>query len=118
MTSLDMAGVSFTILTVDPDRLALLDAPTSAPAWPSTSPVFAADRKPLVASPPKAVDEQKEQKVGSQLSRTDVQSVKKVICAISRRLVAASDQLNEWDSRVCGVWSDGLRLPVTSLRHY
>ena len=35
MTSLDMAGISLTILSVDDDRLRLLDAATSAPAWPN-----------------------------------------------------------------------------------
>lgn len=34
MTSLDAAGVSISTLRVDAERLALLDAPTSAPAWP------------------------------------------------------------------------------------
>lgn len=36
MSSLDMAGVSLSLLRVDDERLNLLDAPTSAPAWPRT----------------------------------------------------------------------------------
>ncbi|MBV9759726.1 MAG: dihydroxyacetone kinase subunit DhaK [Acidobacteriaceae bacterium] len=36
MTSLDAAGVSISILLVNDERLKLLDAPTSAPAWPRT----------------------------------------------------------------------------------
>ena len=35
MTSLDAAGVSISVLRVDDERLALLDAPTLAPAWPN-----------------------------------------------------------------------------------
>lgn len=35
MTSLDAAGVSISVLRVDNERLALLDAPTWAPAWPN-----------------------------------------------------------------------------------
>ncbi|MBV9502161.1 MAG: dihydroxyacetone kinase subunit DhaK [Acidobacteriaceae bacterium] len=35
MTSLEAAGLSFSILRVDEDRLRRLDAPTSAPAWPN-----------------------------------------------------------------------------------
>jgi triose/dihydroxyacetone kinase / FAD-AMP lyase (cyclizing) len=35
LTSLDMAGVSLTLLCVDDERLRLLDAATSAPAWPN-----------------------------------------------------------------------------------
>jgi dihydroxyacetone kinase len=34
VSSLDMAGVSISLMRVDDDRLRLLDAPTSAPAWP------------------------------------------------------------------------------------
>lgn len=37
MTSLDAAGVSLSSLRVDDERLRLLDAPTSAPAWPLNS---------------------------------------------------------------------------------
>jgi dihydroxyacetone kinase len=37
LSSLDMAGVSLTVMRVDEDRLRWLDAPTSAPAWPNAS---------------------------------------------------------------------------------
>ena len=37
MTSLEMAGVSLSLLRVDSDRLRLLDALTNAPAWPNAS---------------------------------------------------------------------------------
>ncbi len=36
VSSLDMAGVSLSLMKVDDERLKLLDAPTSAPAWPRT----------------------------------------------------------------------------------
>src|SRR4051812_28968063 len=35
MSSLEMAGVSISLLRVDEERLRLLDAPTTAPAWPN-----------------------------------------------------------------------------------
>ncbi len=35
VSSLDMAGVSVSVLRLDDDRLRRLDAPTSAPAWPN-----------------------------------------------------------------------------------
>ena len=38
MTSLEMAGVSLSLLRVDHERLRLLDAVTTAPAWPKASP--------------------------------------------------------------------------------
>src|SRR5947208_1584429 len=39
VSSLDMAGVSLSLMKVDDERLKLLDAPTSAPAWPRAYPV-------------------------------------------------------------------------------
>jgi triose/dihydroxyacetone kinase / FAD-AMP lyase (cyclizing) len=35
VSSLDMAGVSISLMRVDDERLRLLDAPTAAPAWPN-----------------------------------------------------------------------------------
>jgi dihydroxyacetone kinase len=35
LTSLDMAGISISLLAVDEERLRWLDSPTTAPAWPS-----------------------------------------------------------------------------------
>jgi len=35
MTSIDMAGFSISLLHLTPERTTLLDAPTSAPAWPA-----------------------------------------------------------------------------------
>jgi len=37
MTSLEMAGVSLSVLHLNEERLHLLDAPTTAPAWPNAS---------------------------------------------------------------------------------
>jgi hypothetical protein len=37
MTSLDMAGISLTLLLLDDPRARLLDAPTAAPGWPAAS---------------------------------------------------------------------------------
>jgi hypothetical protein len=35
LSSLDMAGISISVLGIDDDRLRWLDAPTTAPAWPN-----------------------------------------------------------------------------------
>ena len=48
LTALDMAGCSISVMTVDDDLLAALDAPASAPAWPGGGRVEAERR--LVAS--------------------------------------------------------------------
>jgi dihydroxyacetone kinase len=37
LSALEMAGVSLTVLPVDDQRLARLDAPTNAPAWPNAA---------------------------------------------------------------------------------
>src|SRR5262249_61652785 len=37
LSALEMAGVSLTVLPVDDARLARLDAPTDAPAWPNAA---------------------------------------------------------------------------------
>ena len=37
LSALDMAGASLTVLPVDDERLAHLDAPTDAPAWPNAA---------------------------------------------------------------------------------
>ncbi|MBG0565704.1 dihydroxyacetone kinase family protein [Actinoplanes aureus] len=49
LTTLDMAGVSLSLLPVDDELVAALDAPTTAPAWPHTT----APAEPgLVKAPP------------------------------------------------------------------
>ena len=44
MSSLEMAGVSLSVLSLDDERLRLLDAPTLAPAWPTA---FSQPRMPI-----------------------------------------------------------------------
>jgi dihydroxyacetone kinase len=53
MTSLEAAGVSLTTLRVDHERLALLDAPTSAPAWPNATgtPLTSIDERIITSQP-------------------------------------------------------------------
>ncbi len=52
LSSLDTAGVSLSVLRVDDERLRLLDAPTSAPAWPNTLPSApGSSQTRIVASP-------------------------------------------------------------------
>jgi dihydroxyacetone kinase len=54
LTALEMPGCSLSVLALDADRLALLDAPASAPAWPGGGMV--APARLLVASPPAMAD--------------------------------------------------------------
>jgi dihydroxyacetone kinase len=65
LTALEMAGVSLSVLEVDASRLARLDAPTEAPAWPSVAgrphgrsrseaaPIPKTSTEPEIPQPPK-----------------------------------------------------------------
>lgn len=50
LSALEMAGVSLSVLRVDDDRLARLDAPTDAPAWPNPAAV-SRPRSPVAPAP-------------------------------------------------------------------
>jgi len=51
MTSLDMAGVSLTLMNLPPAWVVLLDAPTNAPAWPAAPRMPPQTRKPRLPLP-------------------------------------------------------------------
>ncbi|CAL8241338.1 unnamed protein product [Merluccius merluccius] len=51
MTSLEMAGISLSLMRVDPEVLRLFDANTSAPAWPNLSSVCVSAREYTVEPP-------------------------------------------------------------------
>ncbi|KAI9524323.1 hypothetical protein NQZ68_018005 [Dissostichus eleginoides] len=51
MTSLEMAGVSLSVMTVDQETLRLFDAKTSAPAWPNLSSVCVSGRSFITEAP-------------------------------------------------------------------
>jgi triose/dihydroxyacetone kinase / FAD-AMP lyase (cyclizing) len=54
LSALDMAGVSLSVLTVDDERLAYLDAPTDAPAWPNAAARPRRRSAPPVEAPPRS----------------------------------------------------------------
>ncbi len=97
LSSLEMAGVSLSLLRVDDQRLKWLDAPTSAPAWPSVlakapSPVSeriihsAQETAPLVERPVQT-------EAGARTQQA--------IAAVCHALIEAEDRLTEMD-RVVG----------------
>src|SRR5205814_3473238 len=98
LSSLDMAGISISILGLNDDRLRWLDAPTTAPAWPNAA--KQRPGKPAVGS---------ETKVGSTVTMpaaTGVQTqagkhTANAINAACRALIAAEGELTEMD-RVTG----------------
>jgi dihydroxyacetone kinase len=95
LSALEMAGVSLTVFPVDDQRLARLDAPTDAPAWPNAaarprsrsttaSPEPAPTRKPAAGAPRTAL--------GRRLGAA--------IQAAARSLIEAEARLTELDQAV------------------
>jgi len=97
VSSLDMAGVSISLLRVNDERLRWLDAPTAAPAWPrapKSSPGDVAER--IIASEDEnsAREEQPaETPIGRRISRS--------VMAACEALLDAEEQLTELD-RIAG----------------
>jgi triose/dihydroxyacetone kinase / FAD-AMP lyase (cyclizing) len=96
LSALEMAGVSLSVLLVDDKRLARLDAPTEAPAWPnaaahprrrSSQPTQSPQSPtiPATATPPRT-------KLG--------ESMKKALQAATKALIQAAPRLTELDQAV------------------
>jgi dihydroxyacetone kinase len=89
LTALDMAGCSVSVLPVDDDLLADLDAPTTAPAWPQTR--SAAEPATVPAAPGA------EPEPGT-LSADD--PVRRALEAVAEALISVRDELTELDREV------------------
>ncbi|KAI0494931.1 hypothetical protein KFK09_025077 [Dendrobium nobile] len=100
MTSLDMAGLSISIMRADRIILQRLDAPTKAPFWPVS---VEGDRPPAkipIPLPPSKIETNvelfaKPQELGEQGCILEV-----AIRAAANEIISLRDQLNEWDSKV------------------
>jgi dihydroxyacetone kinase len=91
LSALDMAGISLTLLRVDNQRLAWLDATAQTAAWPALSGrVAQASVKPTPAAPVAAS--------GARLARES--SLRRVIEAVCACLLEAEPVLTEMDQRV------------------
>lgn len=89
LTALEMPGVSLSLLRVDDARLALLDAPAVAPAWPgggklATRQMVAGVAAPVVAYPP---------------AGPLAPALRRAVLAVADALAAAEPLLTELDSR-------------------
>lgn len=96
LSALEMPGMSLSLLRVDDERLALLDAPTTAPAWPGSAPAMASGRlapRRTVAAPPgptvaqPATDDPADPRLGAAL------------IAVASALEAAEAHLTDLDAR-------------------
>jgi dihydroxyacetone kinase len=89
LTALDMAGCSLSMLAVDDELLAALDAPTTAPAWPQTTSAVAPT---TVDAPPVDVG------VTGTLSTGD--PVRRALEAVAEAMISVRDELTELDREV------------------
>lgn len=93
LSALEMAGVSLSVMTVSQERLALLDAPTAAPAWPNAA---ATPRRhgPSEAPAPVAAP------AGGGATTAFGAALRGAIAAACAALVADADRLTRLDQAV------------------
>jgi dihydroxyacetone kinase len=96
MTSLEAAGVSISILPVDDDRLRLLDAPTTAPAWPN---VTAARPQSLTVAAPRQSRSESPSAEQPEIKSTAV--LRSATARACRAIIEAERTLTEMD-RIVG----------------
>ncbi|TKV91678.1 hypothetical protein SEVIR_9G112900v4 [Setaria viridis] len=100
MTSLDMAGLSITIMKSDENILKRLDAPTKAPAWPVGSEGNRPPAKFPVPVPPSPSMEDDEVLAQPQELSKQGCILEAAIEASATEIINLKDILNEWDSKV------------------
>jgi ATP-dependent dihydroxyacetone kinase len=96
LSSLDMAGISISVLGLNDDQLRWLDEPTTAPAWPN-----AAKRRPGSPEAPITVAVSTEVSSAGGAQTEAGRKTKRVIEAACKALLAAESELTEMD-RVTG----------------
>ena len=99
LSSLDMAGISISLLRVDDERLRLLDAPTTAPAWPNVArqrPTAARMRTSDALPEANATEEPAMREPQTEAG----QRIGRAISAACRALQAAETELTEMDRLV------------------
>jgi dihydroxyacetone kinase len=98
LSALDMAGVSLSVLSVDDDQLAHLDAPTDAPAWPN-----AAARPRQRASPSEGLPQSSSPALppapGGPHTPVGL-ALESAILTATRALIESAPRLTELDQRV------------------
>eukprot|EP00898_Chlorokybus_atmophyticus_P005861 jgi/Chlat1/6276/Chrsp44S05867 len=99
MTSLDMVGLSLSVMKVDAMLLQLLDSPTTAPGWPNATAVARNERSTPLPVPPAAVTSDAPSQRPEQLSPA-AQRLESTISAAASALIAAEAELNVMDAKV------------------
>jgi dihydroxyacetone kinase len=96
MTSLEMQGVSLSIIQVDPLMLARLDASTTAPAWAASGTLSDAPTPEVTVPPPPVDDRAGDAGVGNS-AEVNVERAKMVLAAIAAALESEEANLTAWD---------------------
>jgi ATP-dependent dihydroxyacetone kinase len=96
LSALEMAGVSLTVLELDDARLARLDAPTAAPAWPNSAP--RSRPEPGTASP--VVSETRPTSTPTPPESEAGRTLGAAIARAARALIAEGPRLNAMDQVV------------------
>ncbi|KAM9408415.1 triokinase/FMN cyclase [Pholidichthys leucotaenia] len=97
MTSLEMAGVSLTLMKANQEILRLFDAKTTAPAWPNLSRTYVTGREYTTDPPSLPIQPQDMTYTEGPLSPV----LRRVMENIASILLAKQEELNELD-RACG----------------
>lgn len=94
LSSLDMAGISISVLGINDERVGWLDAPTTAPAWPNV-----AKRRPgkLDARIATGISARVSHSVGEDSRTRTALSVRRAIEAACKALIEAKEELTEMD---------------------
>ncbi|XP_019967815.2 triokinase/FMN cyclase [Paralichthys olivaceus] len=93
MTSLEMAGVSLTLMRADEETLRLFDAATSAPAWPNLSSVHVSGRSHVAAPPTMSTRPQDDIHTEGSLSPV----MRKTLESVCSTLLEKQEELNSLD---------------------
>jgi dihydroxyacetone kinase len=95
LSALDMTGFSISLLRVDEERLALLDAPTTARAWPGPGLV---NTTPTISAPSRSTAPAKVKEV--HLSPEGLSSrIKQAVHVAAQALISAEPTLTELDKK-------------------
>ena len=98
LSSLDMAGISISVLGINDEWLGWLDAPTTAPAWPNVLKRSPGRPEARIAT---GIDSKVSRSVGDDAQTDAGRRVKRTIEAACKALIDAEEELTEMD-RVAG----------------
>ena len=99
MTALDMAGLSLSLLLVDDTRLARLDAPTLAPAWPAVIGAHVPNKAPLPLPEGLRVSPAAAGRARAEGPTALGKALRHALERVAAALVAAAPKLDDLDGR-------------------